>query len=464
MLRARAGGLFTAIGVIAFLCDGPAAAASGSTLTVSAATVANGATVTFAYSTPSSTVTSTNWIGIYEPGQKPGDVASTTWQEAPGASGTVTFSTSTLDGVGHYQAYYLYDNEYRHLAGPVAFQVVGAVPAPAPRFHEAVTGQGGSALSDPCGVALDPKGNVWVADTGNSRVEEFSSSGRPLEAFGDTGRARLNHPEGIAVDSNDDVWVADTGNNRVVEFSAEGQVLRVVGFYGDGAGQLASPSGLVVSPSGNVYVADMNNNRVEEFDSSGRYLSQISVATPNGIALDPGGNIWVSSPSYADGNAVYEFDPAGSEVASFGSTQASYGAMSNIAGIGLDTSGLVYVAQEDYGFVTVYDPNGNFDTEFGLQSSPSKAAEALEFPRQIVVGPNKDVWVADSGNNRVVEFVPAGSSRGGRTLTLGGLGVGDLAALSSALLALGVMVFGPLGRKAWTPSPAGRPIIPRSMR
>lgn len=70
----------------------------------------NGGTITFSYSTPASTVSSTNWIGIYEPGQTPGVQYSTTYQYTPGASGTVTFSTTSLVGVGPYVAYYFYNN------------------------------------------------------------------------------------------------------------------------------------------------------------------------------------------------------------------------------------------------------------------------------------------------------------------------------------------------------------------
>lgn len=72
----------------------------------------NGSTITFSYSTPAATVSSSNWIGIYEPGQVPGQVGSTTFQYAPGASGTLTFSAASLNGVGNYIAFYLYNNGY----------------------------------------------------------------------------------------------------------------------------------------------------------------------------------------------------------------------------------------------------------------------------------------------------------------------------------------------------------------
>src|SRR5271170_5761339 len=100
---------------------GPAAPAPyQGTLTAPAATVAVGTSITFSYSVPSAGVTSTNWVGIYQAGQTPGDVGSTTYQYTPDASGTVTFATTSLTP-GSYVAYYLYDNGYDVLAGPVAF-------------------------------------------------------------------------------------------------------------------------------------------------------------------------------------------------------------------------------------------------------------------------------------------------------------------------------------------------------
>jgi hypothetical protein len=114
-------------------------------------TVGN-ANITFTYSTPAATVSSTNWAGIYQPGQVPGQVGSITYVYAPQPSGTVTISASSLDGVGQYQAYYLYKNGYQQVAGPVDFTVVGEPPAPAPRVVRVFSPEGQAGLDDPfCG-------------------------------------------------------------------------------------------------------------------------------------------------------------------------------------------------------------------------------------------------------------------------------------------------------------------------
>ncbi|WP_035798297.1 alkaline phosphatase family protein [Kitasatospora mediocidica] len=93
------------------------------TLTTGTPSVANGANVTFQYTTPAATAGSTNWIGIYPVGVTPGKQSSLTWQYAPGTSGSLTFSTSKLSGAGSYAVWYLYNDGYTALAGPLTLTV-----------------------------------------------------------------------------------------------------------------------------------------------------------------------------------------------------------------------------------------------------------------------------------------------------------------------------------------------------
>ena len=284
------------------------------TLTASTAAVPVGTSITLSYSVPSAGVTSTNWVGIYEPGQTPGVVASTTYQYTPDASGTVTFSTSSLDGVGNYVAYFFYDNGYQIIAGPVSFSVTPGTLAPAPTYRRAI---GAHQLAEPFGVAVTTGGDIWATGTGRNQVTEFDPAGRSLRSVG--AGLGLDHPEGIALGPTGDVWVANTGNDRIVELSPAGRLLTSFGAKGSGNGQLDQPVALAASPGGGtVYVADQNNNRIEEFTAAGGYAGSISVPTPAGVAVDRAGDIWVSSPSYASGNQVYEFSAAGSQLQSFG--------------------------------------------------------------------------------------------------------------------------------------------------
>ncbi len=206
------------------------------------------------------------------------------------------------------------------------------------------------------------------------------------------------------------VWVSDTGHNRIVEFSPHGAELRAFGSPGSGNGQLDQPQDLAAAPGGDIYVADQANNRIEVFSASGGYLASISVPTPYGVTLGASGDLWVSSPSYAAGNAVYEFSATGSQLREFGSTQSGYGALSNPGGLAVGPGGRIYVAQPDYGWVTVFNPDGSFHTEFGLQANVGHASEDLAFPQDLAITASGQAWVADSGNGRIVEFAPPGSA------------------------------------------------------
>ncbi len=386
-------------------------AAASATLSISATSVPNGANFAFSYSVPSSDLSTTNWIGIYEPGQTPGVQYSTTYEYTPDTTtGTVTFSSTSLDGVGQYVAYLFYDNGYQILAGPVDFAVLPSRPAPAPSFAGSFGQQGPGALTKPAGIALGRDGSIWVTDAATGQVEQFSQSGTLLQAFGGQGPGRLVDPTGIAVDSQGNVWVSDTGNDSVAEFSPAGRELTSFGSAGSGNGQLDQPEGIAIE-GGNIYVADQGNNRVEEFSPSGSYLNQISVGSPQGITFDSAGDLWVASPNYAIGNAVYEFAPDGSQLQIFYATQASYGAFSNPAYIAVGPDGRVYVTQPDYGLVTVLNPDGSFYTEFGLQADPADAGQDLSFPNGIAIAPDGTVYVADTGNGRIVRFAPPSAHR-----------------------------------------------------
>ncbi|BBH18458.1 hypothetical protein Back2_27450 [Nocardioides baekrokdamisoli] len=87
------------------------------TLSTTTPSVTNGSSITFNYTTPAATNSSTNWVGIYKQGNTPGNQASTDWKYTAGTSGSVTFTANY--GPGTYQVYYLYNDGYTVLAGPI---------------------------------------------------------------------------------------------------------------------------------------------------------------------------------------------------------------------------------------------------------------------------------------------------------------------------------------------------------
>ncbi len=168
-------------------------------------------------------------------------------------------------------------------------------------------------LKAPAAIAFDAKGNIWVADTGNNRVEKFSKEGECaskvgtpecVSKFGAAGSepGQLAEPKGIAVDSGEHIWVADTGNNRVQEFSTSGVLLKRFGSAGAGEGQLKAPIDLKIDSVGDIWTIDSLNNRAESFTPSGGFVTQIGwkgaeagqLTGPSALAFDASGKIWVT--------------------------------------------------------------------------------------------------------------------------------------------------------------------------
>ena len=384
----------------------PSASSKAGSLSVSASTVVQGTALTFSYSTPAATVNSENWVGIFaNPGNGPVNQtyvgSATAWNYTAAASGTTSFSTSSLTP-GNYIAYYLYDNGYTWLAQPVTFTVTAVPPVTPPGYHAEF---GSGTLSSPSGIALDASGDVWVGDTGNNRIVEFSASGTVIGGFTPSGSYTLNGPTAIALNAAGDVFVADTGDNRVVEFFPTGTELNVFG-TSSGSGELNAPTGVAVTSSGTVLVSDTGDNRVVEFTSTGGYSSSFNskMGSPAGITTDASGDIWVANSGLADAgpDTVMEYNSAGTWLASVGTGETStHGGLSDPSDVALDGSGHAFVAEPDYGWVEEFTTGGGYLNEFG-DAQPG----LLSYPQALAVNSAGDVFVADTGDNQIVEFTP----------------------------------------------------------
>jgi len=381
--------------VIPLTVTSPAQAADTATLTASVSSAPDGTAVTFTYSAPSSEVSPYNVVAIIPADQPQSAGYVTGYESASGTSGSVTFLTSSVGGIGTYYAYLANEVTDDIYAGPAPFTVTKGTVSPAPGYDRSA-----GALDGPYGVAVDSSGDVWASDTGRNQIAEFSQAGRLIKEF---GQGKLDHPEGIAV-AGGDIWVADTGANAIAEFSASGALLSEFG-----SSELNSPEAVAISGS-TVYVADFGNSRIDEFTTAGTHTGEIGVPTPTGVAVAPDGDLWVSSASYTYGNGIYEYSPSGTRLLAEESTQSAYGSFGDPGGIAVASNGNIYVTQTDYGLVSEYNDAGDFITEFG--------APSLEFPEGIAIAPTGHIWIADTGNNRLSEYSsgPAGGKVAG-TLT-----------------------------------------------
>lgn len=129
----------------------------------------------------------------------------------------------------------------------------------------------------PHSIRIDPKGNIWTVDAGNSMVYKFSPKGdRLLEiSVGEqpSGKTAFTGATDIAFAPNGHLFISDGyGNARILEYSAGGKRLRTWGSEGNGPGQFRQPHGIAIDDQGIVYVADRLNGRLQRFDLAGKYL------------------------------------------------------------------------------------------------------------------------------------------------------------------------------------------------
>jgi DNA-binding beta-propeller fold protein YncE len=119
----------------------------------------------------------------------------------------------------------------------------------------------------PTNVAVDSRGNLYVTDTWNHRVQIFDRRGRFLRAFGSHGTQPGNfvRPKGIAVDSEGHVYVVDAEFNNFQIFTPEGQPLLAVGNLGQEPGQFTLIAGIFIDAQDRIYTTEQEGGRVQIF-------------------------------------------------------------------------------------------------------------------------------------------------------------------------------------------------------
>ncbi len=149
----------------------------------------------------------------------------------------------------------------------------------------------------PTGLMVDPKGELWVADTHYHRILHYSALGALLSEFGSEGTApgQFLYPTGIAMDADGLIYVSEYGgNDRIQVLTTEGKVVRSWGKYGTEPGEFQRPQSLALG-GGRVYVADAAGHRIQVFAQDGRFLATWGdLKYPYSVALDGDGNLLVA--------------------------------------------------------------------------------------------------------------------------------------------------------------------------
>ena len=310
------------------------------------------------------------------------------------------------------------------------------------------TGVDSIQLNYPYGIWMDRSGNIYVSDqtnnnsqySVNSRIQMFtagstSATGGVTVAGGNGPGAaadQLYNPNGIIVDSTGNIYIADLGNNRIQEFPvgstslSSGVTVAGGNFQGNLPFQLSDPEGVFVDGSGNLYVADADNNRIQMFPAGstsatngitvagGRGLgaNAYQLSYPNAVFVDGGGNLYVSDNL---NNRIQKFPP-GSDSTTNGVTVAGGNGLGSAGnqlnsptGIFVDRTGNLYVADYYNDRVQMF-PAGSDSATNGITvaggNGQGSAPDQLAYPTTVYVDTMGSIYVVDQLNNRVQKWSP----------------------------------------------------------
>jgi len=306
----------------------------------------------------------------------------------------------------------------------------------------------------PEGIAVDSSNNVYVIDQTNDRIEKFDENGNYLVQWGSlgSGAGQFSSPGGIALDTTRNlIYVADSGNSRIEVFAIDTRIIAPfveqqptsqtvpvganvalnIGVIGAALSYQWSSNNVAVSGATNaaftltnVTLSDSASYAVLVSNGYGSVLSSNAELTvlsaadfvpptylfqtdssaapggfaPNFVALDASNNLYVT-----DGrrNRVVKFTAGGAYLSQWGSSGNSNAQFYNPDGIAVDGSNNVYVADRSTSRIQKFDSNGNYQTQWG---TPGSDNGRFYYPLGIAVDSSNNVYVVDPGNDRVEKF------------------------------------------------------------
>jgi predicted membrane-bound mannosyltransferase/DNA-binding beta-propeller fold protein YncE len=289
-------------------------------------------------------------------------------------------------------------------------------------FSDMTIGSEGSLPGEfkkPRNIAVAQDGTLYVADSENHRIQHLSTDGRVLHIWGrfaDSSQGEapggtFYEPWDVAVDSDGFVYVADTWNHRVQKFTPEGQFVTMWGFFGQAESPQGfwGPRGLTVDQNNRIYLTDTGNKRIVVFTSDGSFVTEFGLSgylpgefnEPVGIAITTNGEIYVTDTwnqrvqvmAIDENNTfrpVRQWDILG-----------WYGqSLENKPYIVVD-HGRVFVSDPENYRIIQFNDQGELIRYWGIYGGGN---EGLNLPIGLAVDPLGGLWVADSGNHRIVHY------------------------------------------------------------
>ncbi len=336
-------------------------------------------------------------------------------------------------------------------------------------------GYGDTNFWAPSGVAWDSVNDlVWVSDTSNMRLVCYRIDAANKLQFVkkvETSPYITRNAQGITIDSYGNLYVVDNGLCKIKKFDQFGNALLQFGGRGRTNGYFINPLGIAVDPSGNIYVSDQNRNNIQKFSNNGafalkRYVNQprallaystnIYIAKNNGVNANDDGilgvnyslisNSWWWS-SWQDDNAdSFGVDSAGHYYLSdfvnanqdkftprqgMTGTPEGYLGTTTGGGVAIDDFDSIWVVRRGNNDVQVYATNtgggganinlfgfGSAGTADGQFNAPTMCAIRV----RNLMGNWADLWVNDSGNNRLQKFIINWTSQDSEPVTIANSG------------------------------------------
>lgn len=297
---------------------------------------------------------------------------------------------------------------------------------------------GHGAVIVPPGRLAYPKGlavrgtRLFVADNQNHRVLVHDTGGRLLHEVR-TGAGRgggpMQNPYGVAVDRAGRLYVSDNMGQRVLRFStaATGYAYKARwGQYGTAPGRLAYPRAIATDAAGNVVVTNTGNDRVDVFDRGGGLLRSMGTSgraggqfgTPMGAAADASGMRAVTD---SVNGRIQLLNPVGGFLAAWGSPAPGPTILPKPVAVAFDELGNAFVLDQRRARILAFDRATGLPV--GTIGSQGSGPGRLQDPAALALDAAGVLYVADAGNSRIARFTVDGAYLGAITETGKGRGI-----------------------------------------
>jgi tripartite motif-containing protein 71 len=270
------------------------------------------------------------------------------------------------------------------------------------RLREIIGGPGDKLgeFSHPGGLAIDSKGDLFVADTFNHRLQKITPEGDVYGYFGRRkGASGLLRPLGVVIDSRDFLYVVEQGNPRISRFNPEGKLICTIG----GSKEFSSPAGICLDGFNNLFISDCGEKTVKSFTPYGRRrqeyyyrtASQFELRCPQGVTCDQQSDIYIADTL---GGCVLKTDATGETLLQIGKPGFGKGELNLPQDLAIDLDGGLLVVEAGNHRLQKFDSRGK---SVAIFPGP-RQRERLSSPAGVTIDAQGNIYLADSLNHRIL--------------------------------------------------------------